>query len=98
MPVRFSLFSILMIAISLPALAQKIVYSEVDNDDSRRMQFEVIGKVSGNFLVYKGTKSKNYISVYNNEMEQVAREVLDYIPNDKLINIDFFPYSDFTYL
>ncbi|MDQ6608782.1 MAG: hypothetical protein M3Y85_03075, partial [Bacteroidota bacterium] len=83
---------------SLSSLAQKIVYSEVDDDDSRRMRFEVIGKVSGNFLVYKSAKNKNYISVFNNEMQQIAKEELDFIPDDRLINIDFFPYNDFTYL
>src|SRR5438045_487875 len=62
------------------------------------MRFEVIGKVSGSFLVYKNNKNKNYISVYNNNMEQVDKVEQDYIPNDRLINIDFFPYSDFTYM
>ena len=80
------------------AAAQKIVYSDVDEDDSRRMRFEVIGKVSGNFLVYKNSKNKNYVSAFNNSMEQIAKVEQDYIPDEKLINIDFFPYADFTYL
>ena len=80
------------------AAAQKIVYSEVDEDDSRRMRFEVIGKVSGNFLVYKNSKNKNYVSAFNNSMEQIAKVEQNYIPDEKLINIDFFPYADFTYL
>lgn len=98
MPIRYSFFAVLFAILSLPAMAQKIVYSEVDEDDSRRMRFEVIGKVSGNFLVYKNTRSKNYISVFNNEMEQTAKEEQDYIPDDRLINIDFFPYPDHIYL
>lgn len=98
MPVKLSLLATLFSLLSLPSLAQKIVYSDVDEDDSRRMRFEIIGKVSGNFLVYKNTKNKNYISVFNNEMEQIAKEELDYIPDNQLINIDFFAYPDFTYL
>lgn len=78
--------------------AQKIVYSEPERDDSRRMNFEIIGKVSGNFLVYKNIRSKNYIAVYNTDMEQVSKEELDYIPDDRLINVDFFPYPDFSYM
>jgi len=89
---------VLFIFSSLCSRAQKIVYSEVDDDDSRRMRFEVIGKVAGNFLVYKYNKNKSYIAAYNNEMEQVAKEELDFIPDSRLINVDFFPYSDFTYL
>jgi hypothetical protein len=96
---RFSyVLSIFFLLLSLCTRAQKIVYSDIDEDDNRRMRFEVIGKVSGNFLVYKNTKNKNYIAVYNSNMEEIAREEQDYIPNDRLINVDFFPYADFTYM
>src|SRR5215208_6029463 len=78
--------------------SQKIVYSEPEKDDSRRMNFEIIGKVAGNFLVYKKVRSRNYVAVYNNEMEQIGKEEMDYIPEDRLINVDFFPYVDFSYL
>ena len=93
-----SLFLFLFIGISLSTLAQRIVYSEPDRNDSRRMNFEVIGKVAGNFLVHKSLANKNFISVYDNDMKQVERVELDYLPNDRLINIDFFPYADFTYM
>ena len=62
------------------------------------MNFEIIGKVSGNFLIYKNVHNHNYVAVYNNEMEQTGKELLDFIPEDKLINVDFFPYADFTYM
>jgi hypothetical protein len=80
------------------SFAQRIVYSQPGKDDSRRMNFEVIGKVSGNFLIYKGTRDKSFISVYNNDMEETSKVGLDYLPKDKLINIDFFPYKDFSYV
>jgi len=62
------------------------------------MNFEIIGKVAGNFLIYKNNHGKNYIAAYNNEMEQIGKEELDYIPDDRLINVDFFPYGDFSYM
>src|SRR6476661_1209749 len=78
--------------------AQRIIYSQPGNDDTRRMNFEVIGKVSGNFLIYKNSRNKSYVSVYNNEMEEVSKIEQDYIPEDKLINVDFFAYNDFSYI
>lgn len=98
MHLRFFILAVVFAIFSLPALGQRIIYSEADDDDSRRMRFEIIGKISGNILVYKNTKNRDYISVYDNEMNQVARVEQDYIPDDDLINIDFFPYGDFTYL
>jgi len=76
---------------------QKIVYSEPDRDDNRRMTFEVVGKISANFLVYKNIRNKNWITVFDNEMKPIMKVEQDYIPNDRLINIDFFPYNDFFY-
>jgi hypothetical protein len=77
--------------------AQRIVYSEPSNDDTRRTNFEIIGKVQGNFLIYKQNRNKNIISVYNTDMEELGRVEQDYMPKERLINIDFFPYADFTY-
>lgn len=90
----------LLITIALfPARAQKIIYSEPGKEDTRRMNFEIAGKVNGNFLIYKNNRGKNWISVLDNDMKDIARAELDYIPgNDRLINVDFFPYNDFCYI
>lgn len=97
MPKSYFLFAVVLL-LSLCGRAQKIVYSDVDEEDSRRMRFEVIGKVSGNFLVYKYNKNKSYIAVYNNEMEEIAKTEQAYMPDDRLLNVDFFPYADYSYL
>ena len=44
---------VLVLGTLLPATAQKIVYSEPGKDDTRRLVFEIAGKVGGNFLIYK---------------------------------------------
>ncbi|MET0391617.1 MAG: hypothetical protein ABW019_00695 [Chitinophagaceae bacterium] len=87
------------LAAGLGAEAQKIIYSEPERDDTRRLNFEIIGRISGNFLIYKNIRSKHWISVLNNDMVQVAKVDQDYLPeNDNVINVDFFPYSDFCYM
>ena len=93
---RKTLILILPLLASLPLLAQKIVYSEADKDDTRRMDFEIAGKIGGNFLIYKNTRSHNWISVLDNEMLETSKVEQDFMPdNDHLINVDFFPYTDF---
>ncbi len=92
------LMTILLISAFTPLLAQRIVYSEPEKDDSRRMNFEIIGKVDGNFLIYKNIRTKNYIAVYNSEMEQTSKVDHNYIPDERLINVDFFPYANFAYM
>ena len=94
---RFVLLFIICAAVS-PSFSQKIVYSAPDREETRRINFEVIGKVSGNFLIYKNNRTKNYIVAYNDNMEQLAKEKHDYIPDDRLINVDFFAYPDYAWM
>ena len=79
--------------------AQKIVYSDYEREDSRRMPFDVAGKIGGNFLIYKFTKNKHWLVAFDNEMIQLSKTEQTYIPNnDRVVNIDFFPYADFCYV
>ena len=43
------------------------------------MDFEVIGKIAGNFLVYKEISNKTYITAYDNDMKVVNKEEHDYL-------------------
>ncbi len=90
---------LLLFCAGFSAPAQKIVYSEPDKEDSRRMNFEIAGKINGNFLIYKNVRNKNWIVVLDNDMQQLAKVEQDYVPdNDRMINADFFPYQDFCYM
>src|SRR5687768_13149520 len=92
-------FSLMLAFSCLSGISQKIVYSEPEKDDTRRMNFEVAGKIGGNFLIYKNIRNRNWISVLDNDMKQVATVEQDYVPdNDRMINVDFFAYSDFCYM
>ena len=57
----------------ISAPAQKIVYSEYDKDDTRRLNFEIAGKIGGNFLIYKNIRNKNWITVFDNDMQAVGK-------------------------
>ena len=77
--------------------AQHISYSEPEQDDTRRTDFEIIGRISGNILIFKNNRSDNAISIYNSDMKLVKRVILSFLP-DKYVNIDFVQYPDFFYL
>lgn len=77
--------------------AQRIKYSAPERDDSRSLNFEIVGKVNGNFIVYKNIRAKNAVSVYDNEMKLKERVDLDFIP-DRTINVDFVAYPDYFYI
>ena len=77
--------------------AQRILISEPDKEDSRRMDFEIIGKMGNNYLIYKNIRNESFICLYDNEMKLIKRVKHEYLPDDKMINVDFFTYPDFIY-
>ncbi|HEX3167483.1 MAG TPA: hypothetical protein VHQ93_14535, partial [Chitinophagaceae bacterium] len=77
--------------------AQRIVISEPDKEDSRRMDFEIIGKMGNNYLIYKNIRNESFICLYDNEMKMVKKVKHEYLPDDRMINVDFFTYPDFIY-
>lgn len=75
-----------------------VSYSPPENADGRRTNFEIIGKVSNNYLVYKDNRSEDAISVYDNEMRLKKRVALPFTSSNQLINIDVVAYPQFFYL
>ncbi|MFT3933306.1 MAG: hypothetical protein QM726_06795 [Chitinophagaceae bacterium] len=82
----------------LKAQAPRIVYSEPEKEDSRRTNFEIIGKMNGNFLVYKSNRNDDAICIYDDDMKLKERVKLDFTPDQQLINVDFVQYPDFFYM
>jgi len=94
---RLLLNLISFLLLSLVGQAQKITYSDIDRNDFRQMNFEIIGRVGGNILIFKNIKSRNDIAVYDNEMKLIENVEMNFIP-EKLINVDFVPFNDFFYV
>jgi len=91
------LFLSLSISFSIYSFAQKITFSEPVKDNSQDMNFEVIGKMKGNVLVFKNLKSDYSIDIYDNEMQLKDDVKLDFLP-DKTFNVNFIAYPDSVYL
>ena len=91
--------SLLFLALILPlvSICQQISYSEPEREDGRTLDFDIIGKVGGNFLVYKNIRNHYAVSVYDNDMILKERVELDFMP-DKTLNADFVAYPDFAYV
>jgi hypothetical protein len=92
-------FLLMLILIFGGAYGQKIIYSEPDKADGRNPEFEIIGKVNGNYLIYKNTRGKKTITGFDNEMKEIFKEEQKQLPNsDRLINTDFFSYNEYAYM
>ena len=92
----FLFFTCLLFA-SVTGFSQRITYSEPDKDDSRTLNFEVLGKLNGKILVYKNYRDFHFISVYDNDMKLVDKTKLDFI-DYRVLNTEFIQYSDFVYM
>ena len=77
--------------------AQLVSYSEPESDDARRTDHEIIGRISGNILIFKNNRTDNAISIYGPDMKLLQRVALPFLP-DKFENVDFVQYPDFFYM
>ena len=77
--------------------AQQITYSEPEREDSRRTNFDIVGKINGNFLVFKNNNAASAICVYDAGMKLLQRVPLSFMP-DKYVNVDFVAYPDYFYI
>lgn len=96
--VRFCFLFFLMIML-LPAMpdAQTLKFSDIDRENTRDINFEIIGKLNNRILVYKNIRSNHKISIYDNDMNTVKNVNLDFVP-DRTFNIDFVAHPDFFYM
>lgn len=74
--------------------AQNIIYADIEKADVQRMNFEILGKIANNYLIYKEVKGKNRISVYDESMRLLEEVAINNLPKrDDLLDISFFPGS-----
>lgn len=71
--------------------AQDIIYADVDKADVQRMNFEILGRIANNYLVYKEVKGKNRISVYDENLRLLEDVPISDLPDrQNLLDISFF--------
>ena len=79
------------------AYSQQITYSQPESNDIRSLNFDIIGKVDGNYLIYKNLRNNYDISVYNSSMKQIDNTGLQFM-TDKTLNTDFIAYSHYVWM
>jgi hypothetical protein len=93
----FQFIAVFLLLFSLSPVAQTVNISDFDRDDTRDMNFDIIGKVNNNILVYKNIRSRHKISIFDNDMNTLETVRLDFIP-EKTFNIDFVAYADYFFM
>lgn len=97
------ILSLLFLSIALldspfaKAQVSQIFYSEPEKEDGRRTNFEIIGKMNGNYLIFKNNGSNNAIGIYDSAMKEQQRVPLTFMP-DRYINVEFIAYADYSIL
>lgn len=67
--------------------AQEITYSKPKNEENRDMSFEILGKIGGNYVVYKNIRWKHVLTFYDKDMQVVKDHRIDFVP-DRTFNMD----------
>lgn len=91
------LLFILFLCLPFSINAQSVAVSDFDRQDTRDMNFEIIGKMNSNILVYKNIRSNHRISIFDKEMNTLEIVNLDFVP-ERTFNIDFISYPDYFFM
>lgn len=78
-------------------VAQEIIYSDYNNEDTRDINFEILGKMNNAYIIYKNVRWKHMLAIYDVNMRMTKSFRLKFIP-DKTFNIDFITYPDHFYI
>lgn len=89
------IYALLLSVLVIPAIAicQLVTYSDIVKEDSKNMNFEILGNFNGNYLIYKNLARKHKISIYDDDMTLINTVKLDFI-SEKTFNVDFITYPD----
>jgi hypothetical protein len=79
------------------SFSQQITYSQPEPQDSRALDFEIIGKIGSNYLIYKNIRNHYAVCSYDNSMRLLNHVDLQFMP-DNTLNVDFVAYPDFCWL
>lgn len=91
------LFLFISIILYSATFAQQVTYTQPESQDSRSLDFQIIGKVGDNFLIYKNIRNDFAICSYDNSMRLINRIPLSMMPSNTL-NVDFVAYPDFAWM
>ena len=90
----YQMFFILLFSLPVLLFAQSVAVSDFEREDTRDMNFEIIGKMHNNILVYKNIRSNHKISIFDEEMNTLETVKLNFVP-ERTFNIDFVAYPDY---
>ena len=81
----------------LAGYAQQITIHQPESNDSKSLNLGIIGKIDGNFLIYKNIRNNYNLSVYDNSMRLIDKTDLLFM-EDKTLNADFIAYPEFAWI
>lgn len=87
---------LVLFLVAVSSFSQQITYSLPQHEDDKNMNFEVLGKVNNQILIFKNVRSKYALSIYSANMDLVEKVELDFIPS-KTFNVDFIVYPTYMY-
>lgn len=93
----YSILFVFFFSLPFCAMAQTVNVSDFERDDTRDMNFEIIGKINGNILVYKNIRSNHKITIFDKEMNTIESVKLAFMP-ERTFNVDFISYANHFFI
>lgn len=87
------LFLLLAINLTIPAIAQDVIYSQYDKFDFHTDEYAIVGMSGGNLYTYTNSAGSAMLNAFDDSMNKTATVLLDFFP-DKIYQVRFIAYPD----
>lgn len=71
-----------LLVATLAGNGQEINYSKTINEDLYYTNFEIVGGVGENYMIYKRVRWKHMIAVYDRQMREIRNRRISFMPDD----------------
>ncbi len=97
MKLRLVFFLSFIIAAPLFLQAQQITFSEPFSNDGRNANYDILGRITGNIVVFKNERSHYAVNIFNDSMLLKEQVELDFLPG-RTFNVDYVAYPGYFFL
>ncbi len=93
-----SAFLALLLTFAVGLRAQEVFYSAPQKEELKTLNFDIIGQYHNETLIFKNTKQRSYVSVYDEQMKLLRDVELDFMPNNVMeANVLAYPTSSYIF-
>ncbi len=91
------IFMYVLLLLPVAMQGQQVFFSEPYREDGQEVNFDILGKMNGNILIFKNVRWHYALNIYGDSMQLKDKVDFDFLPG-KTFNVDCIAYPDYFFM